>query len=84
MMTQDREERLISDVAELRGMVGRFLLEWDGRKEYIASKTDVACVDKKIDDHIGDTRHQGASWGLWITAVASFAMAIVALIGIKK
>jgi hypothetical protein len=82
-MTQDREERLISDVAELRGMVGRFLLDYDGRKEYIASKADVACVDKKIEDHISNARHKGASWGLWVASVAGFVTAVAALIRVK-
>jgi hypothetical protein len=82
-MTQEKEESMISDVAEMKGMLNRFLIEWDGRKDAIASKIDLACVDKKIDEHIADGKHRSGAIGAWIASGAAVVLAVVAILGIK-
>ena len=82
-MTQEREELLISDVAETKGMLNRFLIEWDARKKELASCTEVEAVDKKLTDHIASARHKGATAGMWVASVAAVIAAICAVFGVK-
>jgi hypothetical protein len=82
-MTQEREELLISDVAETKGMLNRFLIEWDARKQTLASCLEVDTIGKKIDDHIANSKHRGTTAGMWVASGAAVIAAIAAIFGIK-
>jgi hypothetical protein len=82
-MTQDREETLISDVAETKGMLNRFLKEWDERKPLLASCADVEIVDKRLTLHIDEGKHRGASVGMWVASISAGIAAIAAIFGVK-
>ena len=82
-MTQEREELLISDVAETKGMLNRFLIEWDARKKELVSCTDLDVVDNRLTRHIDEGRHKGASAGMWIASISAGIAALAAIFGVK-
>jgi hypothetical protein len=82
-MTQEREELLIADVGETKGMLNRFLIEWDARKKDLASCADVDAVDTRLTQHIGDGRHKMGSAATWIASVAAVFASLAAILGVK-
>ena len=76
-MTQEREELLIADVAETKGMLNRFLIEWDSRKASIASCADVDALEERFSEHINDGRHRNNSAGMWVASLAALAALIL-------
>jgi hypothetical protein len=82
-MTQEREELLISDVAETKGMLNRFLKEWDERKPSLASCSDVVAVDTRLTAHIDDGKHKANLWPVWVASGAAVIAAAIALFGVK-
>jgi hypothetical protein len=82
-MTQEREELLISDVAETKGMLNRFLIEWDARKKDLASCADLEAVDSRLTTHIGDGRHRAGSAAVWVASVAAVFASLAAILGVK-
>jgi len=78
-MTQEREELLISDVAETKGMLNRFLIEWDERKKELASCTEVDAVDARLTKHVEEGRHRGNSAGMWIASIAAVGAMLAAV-----
>jgi hypothetical protein len=77
-MTQEREELLISDVAETKGMLNRFLKEWDERKPSIASCDEVDSVNERLTAHIAEGKHNAGLWPVWVAATISFFSLVVA------
>jgi hypothetical protein len=82
-MTQEREELLISDVAETKGMLNRFLIEWDARKKDLVSCADLEAVDSRLTSHIGDGRHKIGSAATWIASIAAVFASLAAILGVK-
>jgi hypothetical protein len=74
------EELLISNVAETRGMLNRFLIEWDASKPKLASCADVESVGTRLTEHIADGKHKSNSAGLWVASIASVVAAGAAIV----
>jgi hypothetical protein len=76
-MTKTREEQLISDVGETKGMVAQLIKEFDNLKPNIATHTEVIAVERKIDKHIEN--HQ-SRLSTVIAAIAGIGGLIVSII----
>jgi hypothetical protein len=82
-MTEATESTLLSDVGELKGMVNRFLKDWDATKPTLASCKDVEAVDIRLTSHIGDGRHKMGSAATWVASVAAVFASLAAILGVK-
>lgn len=79
-MTKEREEQLISDVGETKGLVKRFVEEFDALKPALASHSEVKTVEKKIDEHIENHKWSAGQLVAVITGFGALVVAVLAYV----
>lgn len=73
-MTQQCEERLISDVSETKALLQQFMKEI---KPTLATKEEVKAIESTIDDHIENHRDSRGLTPVWLTLVATIAFSVI-------
>lgn len=76
-MTKEREEQLINDVGQTKGLLERFVKEFDSLKPTLASCAEVEAVNTKLDKHI-----ENHKWniGTLVAAIAGIGGLIVSIV----
>jgi hypothetical protein len=82
-MTEDGERQLFTDVAETKGMLNRFLKEWDERKPSIASCVDVDAVNDRLTEHINAGKHNSNLWPVWVASISAAILALLTFISLR-
>jgi len=76
-MTPEREDQLLSDVAEIKGQLKSY---FDQVAPTLATKESVTAVDTRLTTHIDNHKETRTAWPAWVGIAVSSAIGIYAII----